>query len=116
MVRKSGKNFLELHLFVYTQLHFWILFSAFCNLPTTSSLLVLLPMKYRREKPEVWHSDAIVGAIKLGMVLRRIHHRLQADGRVRIANGKIVFVEEYVDVGHRRKLRTLYSDVGTERK
>jgi hypothetical protein len=56
-------------------------------------------MKHKRnskQDPSWYENDPVMKRIRFGLLLRDIHDRLVAEGKVKIADGKIVFVgQEY---------------------
>lgn len=50
--------------------------------------------KRKKEPAHKLSEETIKAAIGLGEVLRKIHTRLVAEGKVKVVNGKVVFIKE----------------------
>lgn len=45
------------------------------------------------KKKSIFSEEAIKNFAKLGTVLRQIHSRLAIEGKVRVVNGKVIFLD-----------------------
>jgi hypothetical protein len=46
-----------------------------------------------KKKKSKLSEETIKSAVELGEVLRKIHSRLAAEGKVKVVNGKVIFIK-----------------------